>query len=183
MEVKLQNATLGGGCFWCLDAAFRMVRGVENVVSGYAGGETKNPTYESVHSAESGHAEVVQIEFNADEISYNDILNIFWTLHDPTTLNRQGADVGNEYRSIILYANESQKKLAIKSKEYVARLWNNPIVTEIVPLRHFYPAEEYHQNFYQKNPSQAYCQVIINPKLAKLRAIFASKLKSLSQDS
>lgn len=172
-----QTATLGGGCFWCLEAAYQLINGVAQVVSGYAGGPETTPSYEAVVSGKTGHAEVVQVHFEADKISYSEILDIFWTLHDPTTLNRQGNDIGTQYRSIILYHNETQKLIAEKSKSDVAKLWPDPIVTEIVPFKHFYEAEAYHQNYFKNHPEQAYCQVIINPKLKKLRQQYAAKLK------
>lgn len=175
----LEKATLGGGCFWCLDAAFRQIKGVEKVISGYAGGTAKNPTYEQVSSGQSGHAEVVQVEYNPKIISYPDILDIFWALHNPTTLNRQGDDVGPQYRSMIFYHDEKQKRLAEESKSRAAKLWPDPVVTELKPLAEFYPAEEYHQDYFAKNPAQGYCQIVINPKLQKLREKFASRLKPL----
>jgi peptide-methionine (S)-S-oxide reductase len=168
-----ETAVLGGGCFWCLEASYQLIGGVEKVVSGYAGGDSQNPTYHNL----GNHAEVVQITFDDSIISYTDILDIFWAIHDPTTLNRQGPDSGIQYRSIILYSGERQKAEAEASKAEAQKVWDNPIVTDIKPLEKFYPAEEEHQNFFQKHPEQAYCQVIINPKLQKLRAKFASKLK------
>jgi peptide-methionine (S)-S-oxide reductase len=170
-------ATLGGGCFWCLEAAFQLIEGVSTVVPGYAGGKIKDPTYWTIHGNDSGHAEVVQITYDPKIISYKDILDIFWTIHDPTTPNQQGNDVGPEYRSIILYHNEEQRKIAEASKTDAQKLWDDPIVTEIVPLKKFYEAETEHHNFFQNNPDQAYCQLIINPKLEKLRTKFATKLK------
>jgi peptide-methionine (S)-S-oxide reductase len=178
MSHNIEKAVLGGGCFWCLDATYQLIEGVNKVTSGYAGGRVNDPTYEAVSSGSTNHAEVVEVEFNPDQISYKDILDIFWAIHDPTTLNRQGADMGSQYRSIILYQNDKQQQIAQKSKAEVARLWKDPIVTEIVPLEDFFPAEDYHQNFYKKNPNQMYCQVVINPKLAKLREKFHSHLKS-----
>jgi peptide-methionine (S)-S-oxide reductase len=175
---NIESIVLGGGCFWCLDASYRLINGVTEVVSGYAGGTTENPTYQQVCSETTGHAEVVKVSYDPKIISRDNILEIFWTIHDPTTLNRQGNDVGTSYRSIILYSDEEQKAAAEKSKQAVAKLWPNPIVTEIVPLNKFYPAEEEHQNYFSKNPAQAYCQVIINPKLAKLRAKFSERIKS-----
>jgi peptide-methionine (S)-S-oxide reductase len=175
--ISTQSIVLAGGCFWCLDAAYRMVEGVASVVSGYAGGSWPDPTYERVSTGTTGHAEVVKVEFDPKVISLDDVLDIFWALHDPTTKNRQGNDVGTQYRSMILYVGKEQKELAEASLANVAKLWPNPIVTEVKPLDHFYPAEEYHQDYYRKNPDQGYCQVIINPKLAKLREKFASRLK------
>lgn len=172
-----QIATLGGGCFWCLDAAYRQIKGIQRSVSGFAGGHTKNPTYEEVQTQTTGHAEVVQLTFDPAIISYQDILEIFWVIHDPTSVNRQGNDVGEGYRSVIFYVTDEQKKTAEASRERAAQQWDKPIVTEIVPLDEFYPADEAHQNFFAKNPDIAYCQVIINPKLQKLQAKFASLLK------
>jgi len=171
MESNKEFATLGGGCFWCLDAIYRRINGVMNVVCGYAGGKTKNPTYKQVCTGETGHAEVVQIEFNPNLISFKDILKIFWKIHDPTTLNRQGADVGTQYRSIILYHDERQKEIALQSKQEHQKYFSSPIVTEIVPLKEFYPAEDYHQDFYRKNPYYPYCVYVIEPKINKLKEI------------
>ncbi|RME03145.1 MAG: peptide-methionine (S)-S-oxide reductase [Planctomycetota bacterium] len=172
-------ATFGGGCFWCTEAIFERIQGVENVISGYAGGSTKNPTYEQVCSGKTGHAEVVQITYNPNIISYVKLLEIFWKTHDPTTPNQQGNDIGPQYRSIILYHNEKQKQLALEFKQKLeaAKIWPKPIVTEIVPLQHFYPAENYHQNYYQHHPNQGYCQFVITPKIKKLEQIFAPYLK------
>jgi peptide-methionine (S)-S-oxide reductase len=179
MSNKLETATLGGGCFWCVEAIYQDVKGVQQVVSGYAGGKVKNPSYREVCSGATGHAEVTQITFDPDIISYEDLLYIFWRTHDPTTLNRQGADVGTQYRSIILYHNDLQKAIAEKSKQETdaSGLWPNPIVTEIAPLTDFYPAEAYHQNYYHSNPMQPYCQVVIDPKVQKFRKAFQDKLK------
>jgi peptide-methionine (S)-S-oxide reductase len=171
-------ATLGGGCFWCLDAAYRRVEGVTGVVSGYAGGEDPRPTYQRVCSGVTGHAEVVQVEFDPAVISYRDILDVFWAIHDPTTLNQQGHDVGTQYRSIILTHDDAQRQAAEESRAAVQALWPKPVVTEIVPLEVFHPAEEYHQDYYARNPEQGYCQVVINPKLAKLRQRFAARLRA-----
>lgn len=168
---KTELATLGGGCFWCMEAVFQQLPGVISVTSGYAGGFTRNPTYKEVCSGNTGHAEVIQIEFDPQKISYEEILEIFWKVHDPTTLNRQGADIGTQYRSIILYHNENQKKIAEESKAKVSKYFPRPIVTEIVPLETFYKAEEYHQNYYRKNPDYGYCQIVIKPKLEKLKSI------------
>lgn len=171
-------ATLGGGCFWCLEAFYQRVKGIDKVVSGYSGGYTENPTYEDTHLNPNGHAEVVQLTFDPKVITYKEILEIFFVMHDPTTLNRQGPDVGEEYRSIILFHNDEQKKTAEEmAKNFAAKLWKDPIVTEIKPFTKFYPAEKYHQDFYNKNPSAGYCMVVIDPKIAKLRKKFASKLK------
>jgi peptide-methionine (S)-S-oxide reductase len=163
-------ATLGGGCFWCIEAVFETVEGVKDVTSGYAGGNKENPTYEEVCTGKTGHAEVVQIEYDPKKITYEEILDIFWKAHDPTTMNRQGADVGSQYRSIILYHNETQKKIAEESKRKLQEsgYYSGPIVTEIHPLSVFYPAEEYHQDYYAKNPYAGYCAIVIRPKLRKL---------------
>lgn len=168
---------LGGGCFWCLEAAFQMVHGVEQVQSGYAGGDTSNPSYEQVVRGGTGHAEVVQIDFDEALISLENILNIFWTIHDPTSLNRQGADVGTQYRSVIFYADDAQKKAAENSLEEAQKLWDKPIVTSIEALEMFYPAEAYHKDYFKNHPEQAYCQMVINPKLAKLRKLHHDLLK------
>lgn len=172
-------ATLAGGCFWCLEAAFEQLRGVTQVTSGYAGGTVADPSYEQVCSGETGHAEVVQIRYDPREISYEELLAVFFTIHDPTTLNRQGADVGTQYRSAIFYQSEPQRETATRLVAELAgaEIWPDPIVTEIVPLEQFYAAENYHQEYYQRNSSQPYCQAVINPKLAKLRAKFADKLR------
>lgn len=173
-------ATLGGGCFWCLEPAYDQLQGVLSVESGYAGGETPNPTYRQVCSGMTGHAEVVQVTFDPAAISYAEILEVFFSLHDPTTLNRQGADVGTQYRSIILYHNPEQQRAAervIKEVE-AASVWDAPIVTELAPFTDFYPAEDYHQEYYERNPQQPYCQIIITPKVAKFRARYRDKLKA-----
>lgn len=175
--MEVDRAVVGGGCFWCLEAAYQLINGVTNVVPGYAGGVSKNPSYMDVQSQTTGHAEVVNVEFNSSVISYSDILDIFWAIHDPTTLNRQGNDVGSEYRSIILCTSNEQKIIAERSKQSTQKLWDKPIVTEIKLLNVFYEAEEEHHNYFQKHPNQAYCQAIINPKLEKLRQKFAAKLK------
>jgi peptide-methionine (S)-S-oxide reductase len=165
---ETQLATLGGGCFWCVEAVFERFEGVLDVVSGYAGGHTHNPTYEAVCTDTTGHAEVVQIRFDPRRITYAQLLEIFWEAHDPTTLNRQGADVGHHYRSIILYHDDAQNEAAVASKQAAASKFRNPIVTEIVPLKAFYRAEEYHQDYFRKNPKAPYCVVVISPKLKKL---------------
>lgn len=176
---SLETATLAGGCFWCLEAAFEQLQGVSKVESGYAGGHDPAPTYERVCSGTTGHAEVVQITFDPREISYRDLLEMFFTIHDPTTLNRQGADVGTQYRSAIFTHSPEQKQLA---EEIIAQLqsegvWPNPIVTEVVPLERFFKAEEYHQGYFRANPTQPYCQAVVAPKVAKLRAKFADRLR------
>ena len=165
---KRETATVGGGCFWCIEAVFKRVRGVHDVTSGYAGGETSNPTYQEVCSGTTGHAEVVQVTFDPETVSYAEILRTFFAAHDPTTPNRQGADVGTQYRSVILYENEHQKETARSVIEEVEALLSRPVVTELVPLSEFYPAEEYHQDYFDKNPTAGYCRVVIAPKLDKL---------------
>jgi peptide-methionine (S)-S-oxide reductase len=172
-------ATLGGGCFWCLEAVYKDLKGVDSVVSGYAGGQVENPTYEQVCGGRTGHAEVVQIAFDPQVVTYRDLLDVFFTIHDPTTKDRQGADVGPQYRSIILYHDPEQKAAA---EETIAGLeakgvWRAPIVTELVPLETFYPAEEYHRDYFERNPRQRYCQIIIAPKVAKFRKEHLARLK------
>ena len=171
--------TLGGGCFWCLEAVFDEVQGVTDVVSGYAGGAAANPTYEQVCSGRTGHAEVVQVRFDPKRIAYRELLELFFSIHDPTTLNRQGADAGTQYRSVIFYHDDEQKRVAeqlIRELES-AKTFNKPIVTQIAPFQGFYPAEEYHQEYFKRNPYQGYCQVIIAPKMAKFRQHHAQALK------
>jgi peptide-methionine (S)-S-oxide reductase len=166
-------ATLGGGCFWCTEAVFQMLPGVKSVASGYAGGTKENPTYKEVCTGATGHAEVIQIEYDPKVVSYEKVLETFWEAHDPTTLNRQGADSGTQYRSIILYSSEAQKVAAEKSKAEAQKHFSKPIVTEIVPLTKFYKGEDYHQDYYRANPNQPYCRVVIRPKVEK----FEKKLK------
>lgn len=178
-DKKLELATLGGGCFWCTEALFQEIKGVEKVVSGYTGGNAPgNPTYREVCSGLTGHAEVVQVTFDLEQIAYKDILMIFMTTHDPTTLNRQGADVGTQYRSVIYYTTEEQKKIIETILEELSQYYENAIVTEVSPLGIFYPAEDYHQNYYQNNKFQGYCSMVISPKLSKLRKQYGDKLKS-----
>lgn len=177
-QPKLETITLAGGCFWCLEAAYQEINGVTKVVSGYTGGQVASPTYEAVCTGSTGHAEAVQVTFDTTVISLEDIFDIFWTVHNPTTLNRQGNDTGTQYRSAIFYVGNEQKQAAETSKTKVAKLWDDPIVTEIVELGDFYPAEAYHQNYFRNHPEAAYCQFIINPKLEKLRNKFAAKLKT-----
>jgi peptide-methionine (S)-S-oxide reductase len=179
MSDKLETATLGGGCFWCVEAIYQDVEGVKEVVSGYAGGKVDNPTYQQVCTGTTGHAEVVQITFDPSVISYQDILYIFWRTHDPTTPNRQGADVGTQYRSVIYYHSNEQKAIAEASKAETdaAGLWPKSIVTEISPVTYFYPAEGYHQNYYSLNPRQPYCMAVIDPKVQKFKKQFSDKLK------
>ena len=176
---NLKKATFGSGCFWCTEAVFERVEGVHSVVSGYAGGIIENPTYEQVCTGTTGHAEVTQITYDPDIITYDELLQIFWRTHDPTTLNRQGNDVGTQYRSVIFYHNDEQKQLAEKYKEELnaSGAWKDPIVTEIVPLTVFYKAEDYHQNYYENNPNQGYCSFVIAPKLEKFEKVFKEKLK------
>ena len=182
MADSLEMTTLGGGCFWCVEAVYQELQGVQSAVSGYAGGAVDNPTYYQVCNGTTGHAEVVQITFDPNIIAFEDILYVFWRTHDPTTLNRQGYDVGTQYRSIILYHSEQQRTIAEKSKRDTdaSGLWSNPIVTEISPFTTFYKAEDYHQNFYRDNPYQPYCRAIIDPKMTKLRKEFRAKLKDAS---
>jgi peptide-methionine (S)-S-oxide reductase len=174
---KLETAVFGGGCFWCLDAQFKMVNGVKSVLSGYAGGTTKNPSYEQVCSETTGHAEVIQVEFDPAVVSYEDLLRKFFRAHDPTTLNRQGADIGSSYRSIILYQDENQKAIAMKVKAEAQKQWNDPIVTEIAPLTTFYKAEDYHQDYFAKNPDQGYCRVVVAPKVKKFEKMLQEDKK------
>ena len=178
-EKHLERATFGSGCFWCAEAVFERVKGVKDVISGYAGGDADDPSYDEVCSGSTGHAEVVQITYDPNVISYDELLGIFWKTHDPTTLNRQGNDVGTQYRSIILYQNDEQKKLAEKYKDELNKsgAWDKPIVTEIKPLTKFYKAEDYHQDYYEKNPSQGYCAFVIGPKVEKFEKVFKDKLK------
>ena len=175
----LETATLGSGCFWCTEAVFLSVNGVQSVVSGYTGGKVPNPTYREVCSGLTGHAEVIQLTFDPGVITYSDILEIFWNTHDPTTLNRQGADEGTQYRSVIYYHSEAQKKTAESYKAQLDKsgVFRKPIVTEIAPAVKFYSAEKYHQNYYALNPEQGYCQYVIRPKVDKFRKQFAQKLK------
>jgi peptide-methionine (S)-S-oxide reductase len=172
-------ATLGGGCFWCLEAVFKELKGVESVVSGYAGGELENPTYEQVCGGRTGHAEVVQIAYDPAVISFRDLLDVFFTIHDPTTRDRQGADIGPQYRSIILHHSPEQKAEAERAIAELGPqgLWRSPIVTEVVPLERFYPAERYHDDYYARNPNQRYCQIVIAPKVAKFRKEHLARLR------
>ena len=179
MSSTMETATLGGGCFWCVEAIYQDVIGVHKVVSGYAGGAIENPTYQQVCSGTTGHAEVAQIVFDPAVISFEEILFIFWCTHDPTTLNRQGNDVGTQYRSVIFYHDEQQKSIAERSKAETeaSDLWPDPIVTEIAPLTIFYEGEDYHQNYFVENPYQPYCIFVINPKVQKFRKSFRDKLR------
>lgn len=176
--MKKEIATLGGGCFWCLEAVFDQLQGVEEVVSGYAGGHVSQPSYEEVCKGTTGHAEVVQIAFDPARISYEQILQVFFAIHDPTTLNRQGADIGPQYRSIILYHSHEQKVAAEKAMAEIEaeKIWDAPLVTELRPIEVFYPAEEYHQKYFERNPSAGYCRAVIAPKVAKFRQRFMERL-------
>jgi peptide-methionine (S)-S-oxide reductase len=174
------TATLAGGCFWCLEAVYELLRGVESVQSGYAGGHVVAPSYEAVCSGTTGHAEVVQVTFDPEEIGYRDLLEVFFTIHDPTTLNRQGHDVGTQYRSAIYFHSPEQETTARAVIEELTadELWNDPIVTEVTPLDVFYPAEDYHNQYYRRNAYQPYCQVVVAPKVAKARQKFVERLKA-----
>jgi peptide-methionine (S)-S-oxide reductase len=182
MEInELSSATFGGGCFWCTEAIFQQVIGVTSVISGYTGGNAPGkPTYREVCSGKTGHAEVIQLTFNENEITYRELLTIFMTTHDPTTPDRQGADVGTQYRSVIYYHNETQQKTAMEVLEEMASNFEDPIVTELSPLGKFYEAEPYHQDYYRNNKEQGYCNYVITPKLSKLRKQFVSKLKPVA---
>jgi peptide-methionine (S)-S-oxide reductase len=178
--VRTERATIGGGCFWCTEAVFSEIRGVESVFPGYAGGTVPQPSYEQVCGGRTGHAEVVQVTFRPDELSYHDLLTIFMTTHDPTTLNRQGADHGPQYRSIILYDSPAQRATAEQVVQELEgqKLWRGKIVTEIVPLQTFYPAEEYHQRYFERNPYAGYCQAVIAPKVARFRKQYTERLRA-----
>jgi peptide-methionine (S)-S-oxide reductase len=175
----IEVVTLGGGCFWCIEAAFDEIIGILRVIPGYAGGEIISPTYEQVCTGTTGHAEVVQVSFYPHLISFREILEIFFTVHDPTTLNRQGADVGNQYRSVIFYHNEKQKEIAEKviAEFGASKIWDNPIVTQVQPFKNFYKAEEYHQKYFARHPKLAYCRTVVAPKIGKLRKKYHEKLK------
>ncbi|HTW71003.1 MAG TPA: peptide-methionine (S)-S-oxide reductase MsrA [Acetobacteraceae bacterium] len=172
-------ATLGGGCFWCLEAVFKDLRGVTSVMSGYAGGQVANPSYKQVCGGDTGHAEVVQVKFDPAELAYADLLRVFFAIHDPTTLNRQGNDIGSQYRSIILTHSDAQKQTAEAVRREIAdaKIWHRPVVTEIVPLQTFYPAEPEHHDYFARNPWSGYCQVVVAPKVAKFRKQFTDRLK------
>ena len=180
MAGRSEEATLGGGCFWCLEAVFQELTGVESIVSGYAGGSTPNPTYEQVCSGRTGHAEVVQVRFDPDVLDYKDLLRVFFTIHDPTTKDRQGADSGTHYRSVILHHSEAQRVAAeTVMREVVAEgHYSDPLVTEIEPLSEFWYAESYHADYYRSNPAQPYCRVVIDPKMAKFRKRFRDRLRT-----
>jgi len=176
---SIQKIVLAGGCFWCLEAVFQRLQGVEKVVSGYTGGNILNPSYKEVCSGDTGHAEAVEISFDSNIITLKQILEVFWNLHDPTTLNKQGADHGSQYRSAIFYIGEGQKAIALNSKLEIEKsgLYSDPIVTEISELKEYYPAEDYHQNYYNLNSSQGYCNIVITPKIHKLGVMYKEKLK------
>jgi peptide-methionine (S)-S-oxide reductase len=176
---QLEVATLGGGCFWCTEAVFSLLKGVEKVESGYSGGKMENPTYEKVSTGTTGHVEVVQTSFNPDVISFKEILEVFFSSHDPTTLNRQGQDIGTQYRSVIFYHDDQQKAIAeqIIKELTETKTWNMPIVTQIEPFKIFYKAEEYHQNYFKNHPEKSYCSIIIAPKIGKLKQHYLGKLK------
>ena len=175
---QMEQATFGGGCFWCTEAVYQQLQGVTKVVSGYSGGSKDNPTYKEISTGLTGHAEVIQIDFDPQQIAFADLLEVFWKTHDPTTLNRQGADVGTQYRSVVFYHNDEQKQVAeeYKQKLNTAKAFPNPVVTEISPLEKFYAAEDYHQNYYAENGQQPYCRAVIGPKVEKVRQVFADKL-------
>ncbi len=173
---NIQKALLGGGCFWCIEAVYNRVKGVESAISGYAGGQNPNPTYRDICTGTTGHAEVVEITFDADIISFSELLDIFWVIHDPTTLNYQGADRGTQYRSVIYYQNEEQKKEAMASAQALQGELRDPIVTELSPAPEFFVAEEYHQNYFVLNPNQGYCQAVVAPKVQKFMMKFSDKL-------
>lgn len=174
---KTETAIIGGGCFWCVEAQYKMLKGVKKAISGYAGGAVDNPTYKQVCEGDTGHAEVVQIEFDPAIIGFKDIIDLFWLAHDPTTLNQQGNDIGTQYRSTIMYLNEEQKKIAEASLAEAQKEQTGRIVTEIVPLKKFYSAEEYHQEYFANNPTAGYCRVVVGPKVAKFRQKLAEKQK------
>jgi peptide-methionine (S)-S-oxide reductase len=176
----METVTFGSGCFWCTEAVFQQLKGVSSVVSGYSGGHVKNPSYQQVTTGKTGHAEVCQIQFDPEQISFEDLLEVFFSTHDPTTLNRQGNDIGTQYRSVIFYHTEEQREIAerVKAELDKSGTWKNPIVTEIAPFERFYKAEDYHQNYYRNNPNQGYCRVVITPKLNKFEKVFKLKIKS-----
>lgn len=178
-NTRLDTATFGAGCFWCVEAVFQDLEGVKSVASGYSGGKIKNPTYREVCSGLTGHAEVIQIAYNPDKISFDELLEVFWQTHDPTTLNQQGADRGTQYRSVVFYHNEEQKLLAEKYKKALndSQAFANPVVTEISPFTEFYKAEDYHQNYFNENGEEPYCRMVIKPKVDKFKKVFKDKLK------
>ncbi len=176
---NLDTATFGTGCFWCTEAVFQQLVGVEKVTSGYSGGQVLNPTYKEVCNGTTGHAECLNIVYDTTKITFDELLEVFWQVHDPTTLNRQGADVGTQYRSVVFYHNNTQKEKAEKYKVALDKsgAWDNPIVTKLEPMKVFYPAENFHQNYYITNPDQGYCQIVIRPKVEKFEKVFKNKLK------
>ncbi|MDZ4767825.1 MAG: peptide-methionine (S)-S-oxide reductase MsrA [Chloroflexota bacterium] len=178
--MAIETATLGGGCFWCTEAVYDQLKGVTDVVSGYMGGKTPNPTYELICTGATGHAEVVQVQFDNEIVRFEDVLNVFFTIHDPTTLNRQGADVGTQYRSVIFTHSDAQKTSAsnVIADLTGQRLFDAPIVTEVSPVQPFYPAEDYHQEYFARNPQQGYCRVVVAPKVAKFRKQYMERLKA-----
>lgn len=178
--MPLETATLAGGCFWCLEAVYDQLKGVQDVVSGYAGGHVQNPTYQQVCTGNTGHAEVVQVKYDPEMITFQDLLDVFFTIHDPTTLNRQGNDIGTQYRSAIYYHTPEQKEIAEATIANVnaSDVWQNPVVTEVTPIDTFYPAEDYHQEYFENNPNQGYCTVVIAPKVAKFRKQHLERLKA-----
>lgn len=178
-SLKAETAVFGGGCFWCTEAVFSELKGVSNVESGYSGGTTKNPTYQDVCTGETGHAEVIKITYDPNIVDYKKLLEVFFLTHDPTTLNRQGADVGTQYRSVVFYSNEEQKQEALEviKKINEAKAYPNPIVTEVAPLANYYPAEKYHQNYYEQNGNQPYCRIVIQPKMEKFKKAFKEIIK------
>jgi peptide-methionine (S)-S-oxide reductase len=179
-DKRLQEATLGAGCFWCVEAVFDSIEGVEKVVSGYSGGHVKNPAYREVCNGTTGHAEVVRVLYDPNKVSYETLLEVFFRTHNPTTLNRQGADVGTQYRSVIFYHDESQKETALLARKAAnnSGIWPDPVVTEVEPIQNFYPAEDYHQDYFEQNGTQPYCSAVIKPKMDKFRTEFASLLKA-----
>jgi len=179
-KTDLKLATFGNGCFWCSEAIFQRLKGVEKVMPGYSGGHVDNPTYEQVCTSTTGHAESIQITYDPAQITYDELLEVFWKTHDPTTKNRQGNDIGPQYRSVIFYHDAEQKRLAesYKAKLDAEKIWDRPIVTEIVPFTKFWPAEDYHRNYYNNNPSKGYCNLVITPKVEKFKKIFKDRLKT-----
>lgn len=179
MGKQMELATLGAGCFWCVEAIYQRLEGVEKVESGYSGGSVKNPSYEAVCTGRTGHAEVIQVTFDPSKLNYKELLEVFFRTHDPTTLNKQGGDVGTQYRSVVFYHNDEQKKIAelVKQETDAAKIWDDPTVTEIAPYMEFYKAEDYHQNYYNQNSYQPYCMMVINPKLSKFKKEFGNRMK------
>ena len=178
---KTETAVVGGGCFWCVEGAYKIVPGILKITSGFAGGKTENPTYRQVCEGDTNHAEVVKVEYDPAKITYKDVIDLFWDLHDPTTLNRQGHDSGTQYRSIILYSSDEQKKIAEASMAEAKGKFSDPIVTQIVPLKKFYPAEDYHQDYFANNPNQPYCQAVVGPKIAKFKKKLEERNKAAAK--